>query len=111
MIRSITKAILDWQSNESCRAIIIKANNEHTKNKAFCSGGDVVALLDDSLSFEEKAQFFKEEYALNYLIGTCKKPIISILDGITSNDNISSKMYDSGRRSRNFRSWKVCCCY
>ncbi len=27
--------------------------------------------------------FFREEYTLNHLIGTVKKPYISIIDGIT----------------------------
>ena len=28
-------------------------------------------------------EFFKQEYKLNHLLGTLKKPIITILDGIT----------------------------
>jgi enoyl-CoA hydratase/carnithine racemase len=30
------------------------------------------------------AEFFHEEYKLNHLIGTFKKPIIALMDGITS---------------------------
>jgi len=30
-------------------------------------------------------EFFKKEYELNHAIGTSKKPVISIMNGITSN--------------------------
>lgn len=40
--------------------------------------------MTEEKSFREKAEFFRQEYALNHLIGTFHKPIVAILDGIVS---------------------------
>lgn len=74
-----------WQESSSCTMVILKSDTSKTKTKSFCAGGDVVALLDEKLSMEERCDFFRKEYSLNHLIGTFRKPIISLLDGITSN--------------------------
>lgn len=69
--------------------VILKSDNSKTKVKSFCAGGDVVALLDERLSMEQQSEFFRKEYSLNHLIGTYRKPIISLLDGITSTQQSS----------------------
>lgn len=69
-----------------------------TGEKAFCAGGDIRAIYDagkgaktnshaqvtDLADEPITSSFFREEYQLNHLIGTFKKPHISIIDGITS---------------------------
>lgn len=99
MIEAILEALQNWESNPACKMVVLKSNNSETKTKAFCSGGDVVgthlnpkrsvinqmvAIATSEAPILERAKFFKREYLLNHLIGTFKKPIISILDGITS---------------------------
>lgn len=37
-------------------------------------------------NLKAQMEFFRNEYSLNHLIGTCKKPIVSLLDGVTSTD-------------------------
>ena len=54
--------------------------------KAFCAGGDVVAIAESSKGSdggELSRSFFREEYVLDYLLATLKKPYIAIIDGIT----------------------------
>lgn len=83
MIRSITKALLDWKDASNVRAIFIHGSHE----RAFCAGGDIRFFNDvatkapsgDSALLED---FFNEEYALNYLIHRYPKPYVSLLDGI-----------------------------
>jgi enoyl-CoA hydratase/carnithine racemase len=71
--------------------VLLTADNSKTKARTFCSGGDVVSLIgggkevDPAESVGGAAEFFRREYALNHLIATYRKPIISLLDGITSN--------------------------
>ena len=98
MIEAILEALQNWESNPTCKMVVLKSNNTETKSKAFCSGGDVVgmqiyeirsinsriAIATSEAPILERAKFFRREYLLNHLIGTYKKPIISILDGITS---------------------------
>jgi enoyl-CoA hydratase/carnithine racemase len=50
----------------------------------FCAGGDVVAMVKAEGDVEGQHRFFQTEYSLNHLIGTCRKPVVSLLDGITS---------------------------
>lgn len=77
--------------------IIVKGAGD----KAFCAGGDVIGLFASfrnmlvvavSKSGKEAQtgkgdstmhkDFFREEYILNHLIGTLRKPYIAIIDGI-----------------------------
>ena len=83
--------------------IVLAAQN----SKAFCAGGDVkniVAMTNSGAknAYSTALKFFEEEYKLNHLIATTKKPFISILDGITS-----IRLINSGRRGRVISAWKL----
>lgn len=73
-----------WASDDSCKAILIKSNTEGSKHPAFCAGGDVKFLWEEGSNgrLENANQFFWDEYQVNYAIGSSKKPIISLWDGI-----------------------------
>jgi len=79
MIRDIYSR-LKSNDTKSTNLVIMKSMGI----KAFCAGGDVVAV---SKSYKEGSdvckKFFLEEYRLNYLIGTLKMPYVAIIDGIT----------------------------
>jgi 3-hydroxyisobutyryl-CoA hydrolase len=52
--------------------------------KAFCAGGDIRAVADGKkLGNSVPVEFFKEEYKLNYAIGTLKTPYVALMHGIT----------------------------
>ena len=74
------------ESNDIIAFVTLTADNSRTKSRAFCAGGDVVALLDEKLDLKAKCEFFRYEYGLNHLIGTLRKPLVAILDGIVSNN-------------------------
>jgi 3-hydroxyisobutyryl-CoA hydrolase len=80
MIRAMHPQLKLWNDKDKTSLILVKGNG----GKAFCAGGDVVAVTK---SYKEKTSlhkdFFREEYQLNYLIGTLEVPYISLLDGIT----------------------------
>jgi enoyl-CoA hydratase/carnithine racemase len=83
MVRHLTKALLEFQSNSQVLAVLIRGNGKEGPFGHFCAGGDIrffhqAALAgDDSLS-----DFFTEEYALNHLIHTYTKPYIAFMDGV-----------------------------
>eukprot|EP00731_Ephydatia_muelleri_P032517 Em0024g61a len=53
-------------------------------NRAFCAGGDIRAVTEAGKVGDRLAKdFFRDEYILNHLIGTYKKPFIAVIDGIT----------------------------
>ena len=49
-------------------------------------GGDVTAIAQSGQGADGgklASDFFREEYVLDYLLGTLKKPYVAIIDGIT----------------------------
>jgi len=54
------------------------------KGRAFCAGGDVAAVVRDinNDSWKYGADFFRNEFLLNYIIATYSKPQVSLLAGI-----------------------------
>ena len=85
MIRRAQPLIESWDEpdNVVARCILF----EGAGGKAFCAGGDIKSLYDnakpgsDDSSREETYRFFREEYQLNGLIGHCRTPVVSVLNG------------------------------
>ncbi|KAK6039565.1 enoyl-CoA hydratase/isomerase family protein, partial [Cooperia oncophora] len=56
--------------------------------KAFCAGGDVLAVIKSAKEAKEGGKctvhkdFFREEYQLNHLIGNLSKTFVALIDGI-----------------------------
>ena len=85
MVELITPKLKEWENNSSIKAVLQKSSSE----KAFCAGGDVVALYN---SFKDRtenaADFFTKEYELDLLIHQYKKPIICFGHGIVMGGGI-----------------------
>jgi enoyl-CoA hydratase len=80
MCEAMTKALLDWQSDDAVKAVII----DHAEGRGFCAGGDIRMLAESGAQGGDEArQFFHTEYRLNHLLFTYAKPIIAFIDGIT----------------------------
>jgi 3-hydroxyisobutyryl-CoA hydrolase len=84
-----------WEKSDLAKTIIMKGAGE----KAFCAGGDVagiwmrfarliVALVtidaSGTILHEARKNYFRHEYTLDYYLSTYDKPMIAIMDGITS---------------------------
>ncbi|KAK3736637.1 hypothetical protein QZH41_017024, partial [Actinostola sp. cb2023] len=79
MIRKIYPVLKAWDSDPEVGLVIIKA----TGDKAFCAGGDVRAIAEAGLRGEDLTKdFFREEYILNYTIGTLQTPYVALIQGI-----------------------------
>ncbi|XP_062466025.1 3-hydroxyisobutyryl-CoA hydrolase, mitochondrial [Pezoporus occidentalis] len=90
MIRQIYPQIKTWEKDPETFLIIIKG----TGGKAFCAGGDIRAITDAGRVGNKLAQdFFKEEYTLNNAIGTCKKPYVALIDGITMGGGVGLSVH------------------
>lgn len=77
MVQQLYQQLQAWEHDEHIAAIILKG----TGDKAFCAGGDVRALYHAIKQNPHHpnplaVQFFTQEYQLNHLIHTSKKPII-----------------------------------
>uniref|UniRef100_A0A914YE66 3-hydroxyisobutyryl-CoA hydrolase, mitochondrial n=1 Tax=Panagrolaimus superbus TaxID=310955 RepID=A0A914YE66_9BILA len=80
MVRQIYPKMKEWIEDDAAGLVIIKGAGD----KAFCAGGDVLSVIQSAKSGGTvHKEFFREEYILNYLIGTYKLPYIALIDGIT----------------------------
>ncbi|MEX2476729.1 enoyl-CoA hydratase/isomerase family protein [Marinobacter sp.] len=81
MIRLLTPQLKRWAEDSSICAVWLEAEGD----KAFCAGGDIVALyrsMTEPGAASEGATFFEEEYEMDYLIHTFPKPVVCWGHGI-----------------------------
>jgi len=79
MVVALSAQLLAWAGDDAIRAVVLRGAGD----KAFCAGGDVVALCD---SFRDGTplhrRFFADEYQLDYLLHRYPKPVVALMDGI-----------------------------
>ncbi|KAJ0070685.1 hypothetical protein NL108_017486, partial [Boleophthalmus pectinirostris] len=79
-----------WEADSDTDLVIIKAEG----GKAFCAGGDIRAVTEAGKVGDSLAEdFFREEYILNHAIGTCKKPYVALIDGITMGGGVGLSVH------------------
>ncbi|XP_026552686.1 3-hydroxyisobutyryl-CoA hydrolase, mitochondrial isoform X4 [Pseudonaja textilis] len=80
MIQQIYPQLKKWEQDPETYLILIKGAGE----KVFCAGGDIKAISEAGKHGDRLTKdFFREEYILNNATGTCKKPYVALIDGIT----------------------------
>ncbi|RBW50700.1 enoyl-CoA hydratase/isomerase family protein [Marinobacter sp. F3R11] len=90
MIRMLTPQLKRWADDDRVSAVWIEAEGE----KAFCAGGDIVALYRSMTEPQsgggtsEGAAFFTEEYEMDYLIHSFPKPVVCWGHGIVMGGGI-----------------------
>lgn len=90
MIRELAPKLAQWREDDGILAVWLEAEGD----KAFCAGGDIVALYRDMLEPKPAGQggvgeaFFTEEYALDQVIHTFPKPFVCWGHGIVMGGGI-----------------------
>ncbi|KAF8090831.1 hypothetical protein N665_0465s0012 [Sinapis alba] len=79
MISRLLQLFLAYEENPNVKLIILKG-----QGRAFCAGGDVPPVVNDIKQGKWRlgADYFSDEYTLNYVMATYSKVQISILNGI-----------------------------
>ncbi|KAJ1292522.1 hypothetical protein BS78_02G397700 [Paspalum vaginatum] len=79
MIKGLLSCFTAFEKDDGVKLLIMKGNG-----RAFCAGGDVVGSVRSIAkeSWKWGADFFRNEYLLNYIIATYIKTQVSLLDGI-----------------------------
>jgi enoyl-CoA hydratase/carnithine racemase len=73
MVDLLDQQLRAWQADKNIVCVVLRGSGD----KAFCAGGDVVALHNSAVSGDDyAATFFEREYRIDYLIHTYQKPII-----------------------------------
>ena len=83
MVHTLTAHLKKWADDDAIKAVILRGSGD----KAFCAGGDVLALYQSATNPVDgicvaAEEFFFHEYQLDYLIHTYDKPIIFLGNGI-----------------------------
>ncbi|XP_075464486.1 3-hydroxyisobutyryl-CoA hydrolase, mitochondrial [Ascaphus truei] len=90
MIRQIYPQLKLWEEDPETFLVIVKGAGD----KAFCAGGDIKAVTEAGKTGGRLAQdFYREEYILNNAIGTCTKPYIALIDGITMGGGVGLSVH------------------
>ena len=83
MIRALDSHLRAWQSNDEVLAVVVRGTDKNGPFGHFCAGGDIRFFHEAALASDPDLDaFFTEEYALNYLIHTYRKPYIALMDGV-----------------------------
>uniref|UniRef100_A0A2K5CDU8 3-hydroxyisobutyryl-CoA hydrolase n=1 Tax=Aotus nancymaae TaxID=37293 RepID=A0A2K5CDU8_AOTNA len=94
MIRQIYPQLKKWEQDPETFLIIIKGAG----GKAFCAGGDIRVISEAEKANQKIAPvFFREEYILNNAIGSCQKPYVALLHGITMGGGVGLSVHGQFR--------------
>ncbi|RAX14934.1 enoyl-CoA hydratase/isomerase family protein [Pseudarthrobacter sp. AG30] len=94
MIITLTDALKRWAADPAVAVVIVTGVGD----RAFCAGGDIVALYHDS--FEGGfggARMWADEYALNLLISRYPKPYVALMHGLVLGGGIGISAHGSHR--------------
>nr|XP_058961469.1 3-hydroxyisobutyryl-CoA hydrolase, mitochondrial-like [Pocillopora verrucosa] len=90
MIRDIYPVLKEWEADPAVSLVLIKGAGD----RAFCAGGDVRAVAEAGKKGDDLTKlFFKEEYMLNYAIGTLKTPYVAFINGITMGGGVGLSVH------------------
>uniref|UniRef100_A0A674BXD3 3-hydroxyisobutyryl-CoA hydrolase n=1 Tax=Salmo trutta TaxID=8032 RepID=A0A674BXD3_SALTR len=90
MIRLMYPQLKKWETDKETDIVIVKGAG----GKAFCAGGDIIAVTEAGKIGDALAKnFFREEYILNNTIGTYQKPYVALIDGITMGGGVGLSVH------------------
>ncbi len=91
MLHACAAILEKWRDDPHVDAVVIEGAGE----RAFCAGGDIIALRDAQTSGNRPAAdtFFRVEYDLNLTIATYPKPYIALIDGICMGGGIGMSVH------------------
>ncbi|XP_009180883.3 3-hydroxyisobutyryl-CoA hydrolase, mitochondrial isoform X2 [Papio anubis] len=94
MIRQIYSQLKKWEQDPETFLIIIKGAG----GKAFCAGGDIRVISEAEKAKQNIAPvFFRVEYMLNNAIGSCQKPYVALIHGITMGGGVGLSVHGQFR--------------
>jgi enoyl-CoA hydratase len=79
MCLGMLKALGEWAADEKIKAVAIRGSGL----RAFCAGGDIRAMAESSRDkTPAAANFLRDEYRLNAVIGGYAKPYVALTHGV-----------------------------
>ncbi len=94
MFRGLAARAAAWAADPEVAAVVIAGAGE----RAFCAGGDVVAVYDSARGDRKlAAELFRVEYTLNRDLFRYPKPAIALIDGIVMGGGAGISLHGSHR--------------
>ncbi|MGD9507739.1 MAG: enoyl-CoA hydratase/isomerase family protein [Geminicoccaceae bacterium] len=95
MVQALSAQLAAWRTDPAIGAVLVKA----APGRAFCAGGDVVAVTRQARreGVAAAAPFFRDEYRLNWRVHTFPKPYVALLDGITMGGGVGISVHGAFR--------------
>jgi enoyl-CoA hydratase len=95
MVLALRAQLEAWANDDAVQRVIVTGAG----NRAFSAGGDIRHLYDlgQEKRTDEALQFWRDEYPLNALIKTYKKPYIALIDGIVMGGGVGVSVHGSHR--------------
>jgi enoyl-CoA hydratase len=95
MVLALRAQLEAWTNGGAVTRVIVTAAG----TKAFSAGGDIRHLYDlgQEKRKHEALQFWRDEYPLNVLIKTYKKPYVALIDGIVMGGGVGVSVHGSHR--------------
>ncbi|KAK4230451.1 Dak1 domain-containing protein [Podospora fimiseda] len=93
MVRKIVPRLVEWSKSDMANVIVMKGAGD----RAFCAGGDVAQLAQWNKTGEagqkKSMDYFGQEYMLDHMIATYRKPMIAFMDGITMGGGVGLSIH------------------
>ena len=96
MVRELQSAFDAAEASQGCVALALRGEGE----RAFCAGGDIVAVRAAGLEAKPTTPFFREEYALNARTGALRESRVvqcSFWDGFTFGGGVGLSVHGKYR--------------
>ncbi len=94
MIKAMEARYLKWAATARIYGVVLQA----APGRAFCGGGDLMALMNDpSENFAATRAFFRDEYQHNWTLECFTKPNVSLIDGIVMGGGLGISLYGTHR--------------
>ena len=96
MVRELQSAFDAAEASQGCVALSLRGEGE----RAFCAGGDIVAVRAAGLEDKPTTPFFREEYALNARTGALRESRVvqcSFWDGFTFGGGVGLSVHGKYR--------------
>ncbi|MFJ2955218.1 enoyl-CoA hydratase/isomerase family protein [Streptomyces sp. NPDC087270] len=93
MARAIDTTLRGWRQDPAVRSVLVRS----TSPKAFCAGGDILAMRAAGLRGDDAAvrTYFSTEYTLNALVAQFPKPYTALVDGYAMGGGLGISVHGS----------------
>ena len=94
MCLGMLKTLAEWAADASVKTVAIRGAGP----RAFCAGGDIRAMAKSSRDqTQAAANFLRDEYRLNALIGAYTKPYVALTHGVVMGGGAGVSVHGSHR--------------